>query len=334
MWRLFYFIPIILGSLFGFVLWQQYESVELSEIELKNEYKTLEPINPIPDSFYLSERKVQLGNILFHDPRLSHDNTISCASCHDLLKGGVDGKKASIGINGTIGSINAPTVFNSGFNFRQFWDGRAKSLEEQAAGPVHNPIEMGSNWQEVISKLEQDSYYNEQFNLLYLDGLTSKNIQNAIATFERSLYTPNSRFDLYLQGKENALTIQEKQGYQRFKAYGCISCHQGMNIGGNMFQHFGVMGNYFADRGNITQTDLGRYNITNDPADKFLFKVPSLRNIELTAPYFHDGSAKTLTEAVKIMGHYQLGRMLSDKDVALLVAFLKTLTGEYNGQPL
>jgi len=335
MWKLSYLIPIVLGSLLGMVLWQQYEPMHFEQ-EILNEDNqlNLEPIRPIPSNLYLNARKVQLGHTLFHDPRLSHDNTISCASCHNLIKGGVDGQPTSTGINGATGPINAPTVFNSGFNFRQFWDGRAKNLEEQAAGPIHNPIEMGSNWREVIMKLEQDSYYIEQFNLLYLDGLNSHTIQDAIATFERALYTPNSRFDRYLSGDKNALTEKEILGYQRFKAYGCISCHQGMNIGGNMFQHFGVMGNYFEDRGNITQVDLGRYNVTNDPADKFVFKVPSLRNIALTAPYFHDGSAKTLPEAVRVMGRYQLGRMLSDEDIELLVAFLKTLTGEYNGQPL
>ncbi|MEK7991515.1 MAG: cytochrome-c peroxidase [Thiotrichaceae bacterium] len=334
MWKLSYLIPILLGSLLGMVLWQQYEPMQEDKTLYTGENLTLEPISYIPKNIYLNARKVQLGNILFHDPRLSHDNTIACASCHGLQEGGVDGTPTSTGINGLVGPINAPTVFNSGFNFRQFWDGRAKDLEEQAAGPIHNPIEMGSNWREVIVKLEQDSDYIEQFSLLYLDGLTSHNIQDAIATFERSLYTPNSRFDLYLRGDKTALTQQEILGYQRFKAYGCISCHQGMNIGGNMFQHFGVMGNYFEDRGNITQVDLGRYNATGDPADKFLFKVPSLRNIALTSPYFHDGSAKTLEDAVKVMGRYQLGRMLSDEDVELLVAFLNTLTGEYNGQPL
>ncbi|MCV6637374.1 cytochrome-c peroxidase [Candidatus Albibeggiatoa sp. nov. NOAA] len=334
MWKLSYLIPLILGSVLGVVLWQQYEPIELDESVYDGKNLALEPIRPIPNNLYFNARKVQLGNILFHDPRLSHDNTISCASCHNLIKGGVDGTQTSIGINGAVGPINAPTVFNSGFNFRQFWDGRAKNLEEQAEGPIHNPIEMGSNWREVIMKLEQDTYYIEQFSLLYLDGLTSKNIQDAIATFERSLYTPNSRFDRYLRGDDAVLTEKEKLGYQRFKAYGCISCHQGMNIGGNMFQHFGVMGNYFEDRGNITQVDLGRYNVTQNPADKFVFKVPSLRNIALTAPYFHDGSAETLPDAVKVMGRYQLGRMLSDEDVELLVAFLKTLTGEYNGQPL
>lgn len=334
MWKLSSLIPIILGGLLGVALWQQYEPMQFDNSLDDGKNLTLEPIRPIPKNLYFNARKVQLGNTLFHDPRLSHDNTISCASCHNLLKGGVDGIATSIGITGTPGPINAPTVFNSGFNFRQFWDGRAKDLEQQVEGPIHNPIEMGSNWQEVINKLEQDSYYIEQFSLLYLDGINSHNIQDAIATFERSLYTPDSRFDRYLEGDKSALTKQEVLGYQRFKAYGCISCHQGINIGGNMFQHFGVMGNYFEDRGDITQVDFGRYNVTKNPDDKFVFKVPSLRNIALTAPYFHDGSAKTLEQAVKVMGRYQLGRMLSDEDVELLVAFLKTLTGEYNGQPL
>ena len=293
-----------------------------------------EPIKPIPAELKLDARKVALGDRLFHDKRLSKDNSMSCAGCHNLARGGVDGLPSSIGIGGARGPINAPTVFNSSLNFRQFWDGRAASLEEQAAGPVHNPKEMGSNWAEVLGKLSQDAALVGQFKAIYPDGLQSQNIQDAIAVFERSLTTPNARFDKYLKGDKAALSSDELRGYQLFKTYGCVACHQGVNMGGNMFQTFGVMGDYFNKRGSITAADLGRYNVTKNDADKHVFKVPSLRNIALTAPYFHDGSAKTLNDAVDVMFKFQLGRPASTQDKELIVKFLHTLTGEYNGKPL
>lgn len=285
-----------------------------------------EPIQPLPQ-VQLDAAKVELGKRLFHDTRLSKDDTVSCASCHGLDKGGTDQAKSSTGIGGAQGPINAPTVLNSGFNFRQFWDGRAETLEDQAAGPVHNPLEMGSNWPEVIGKLSQDKDYPAAFAALYPDGIQGKNITDAIATFERSLVTP-SRFDAFLQGDANAISAEEMKGYENFKKYGCIACHQGTNVGGNMYQYFGVMGNYFKDRGNITQADLGRFNVTGKEEDRYKFKVPSLRNSELTAPYFHDGTAKTLDDAVKVMAKYQLGRIVPEQDRALIVKFLQTLTGQ------
>lgn len=293
-----------------------------------------EPIKPIPAASSIDARKVALGEQLFHDKRLSKDNSLSCASCHNLSKGGVDGLASSIGIGGAKGPINAPTVFNSSLNFRQFWDGRAASLEEQAAGPVHNPKEMGSNWAEVLAKLASDEAFVGRFKAVYGDGLQAKNIQDAIATFERSLTTPNSRFDKYLKGEKSALSDTEVRGYQLFKAYGCVACHQGVNMGGNMFQTFGVMGDYFRNRGHVTDADLGRYNVTKSDADKHVFKVPSLRNVALTAPYFHDGSAATLNDAVEVMFRYQLGRAAPAHDKEAIVQFLQTLTGEYNGKPL
>jgi len=286
-----------------------------------------EPIKPLPAKLNLDARKVNLGKSLFHDKRLSKDNSLSCASCHDIAAGGVDGKQFAVGIKGQVGPINTPTVLNSGLNFRQFWDGRAATLEEQAAGPVHNPGEMGSNWQEVLAKLSQDKAFVERFKGVYPDGLQPRNIQDAIATFERSLNTP-SRFDRYLLGEGMALQEDEKQGYQLFKNYGCVACHQGQGVGGNMYQTFGVLGNYFKDKGKVTDADLGRYAVTKNEADRHVFKVPSLRNVELTAPYFHDGSAKTLDEAVEVMFRYQLGRSAPAADKALIVKFLKTLTGE------
>ena len=293
-----------------------------------------EPIKPIPADVKLDARKVALGDKLFHDARLSRDNTVSCASCHDLAKGGVDGLPVSIGIGGAKGPINSPTVFNSGLNFRQFWDGRAASLEEQVAGPIHDPKEMGTTWAEVLGKLGKDEALVKQARQIYPDGLQAKNIADALAVFQRSLVTPNARFDRHLRGEKNVLTVDELKGYQLFKSYGCVACHQGVNVGGNMFQTFGVMGDYFAKRGNPTAADLGRFNVTKKESDKHSFKVPSLRNVALTAPYFHDGSARTLNDAVDVMFRYQLGRAASAQDKELIVKFLHTLTGEHNGKPL
>lgn len=288
-----------------------------------------EPIAPLPLTISLNTEKVSLGSRLFHETRLSKDNTISCASCHSLSGGGADGKRNSHGIGGALGDINAPTVFNSGLNFRQFWNGRAATLEDQIEGPVQHPKEMGSTWVEVENKLKADDSYVKSFKALYPDGVTRNNVKDAIATFERSLITPNSPFDRYLRGEASAITATEKSGYQRFKALGCVSCHQGANVGGNMYQTMGVMSDYFKERGTpITEADLGRYNVTKIETDKFVFRVPSLRNVELTAPYFHDGSAATLEQAVRTMARYQLGRELPKEDVELLAAFLKTLTGQ------
>ena len=289
-------------------------------------------LSPLPVRLDLDPKKVDLGQKLFNEPRLSHDNSVSCASCHTLATGGTDRHVRSVGIGGQVGARNAPTVFNSGFNFRQFWDGRAETLEAQAAGPIHNPVEMGSNWPEVISKLRRSPVYMASFSAVYADGITSNNVADAIATYERSLYTPNSRFDQFLRGDEGILTEDERSGYRLFQSYGCVSCHQGINVGGNMYQRFGVMAEYLP--GFVPAADPGRFAVTGDERDRQVFKVPALRNVAVTAPYFHDGSAPTLAMAVAIMGRYQLGRSLSGDEVDRIVAFLNTLTGEYNGQPL
>lgn len=296
--------------------------------------KSNEPIQPIPLHLALDKDKVNLGEKLFYETKLSANNTISCASCHRLDKAGIDSLVHSPGIDGSLGLVNTPTVFNSGFNFRQFWDGRAETLEEQIEGPTNSPHEMGSNWPEITRKLKEDSNYVSSFRELYPEGITRDSVKNAIATFVRSLYTPNSRFDKYLRGDRQAITAEEKKGYNLFKDYGCASCHQGINVGGNMFQKFGVLADYFANRGKLTEGDRGRANITGDRNDLNVFKVPSLRNIELTPPYFHDGSVQTLEDAVGVMAKYQLGRPLSPEDIKLIVKFLKTLTGEYKGQIL
>lgn len=294
-----------------------------------------EPIKPIPHESKIDARKVALGELIFNDKRLSKDNSISCAGCHNISKhGGADGKQVSSGIGGAQGGINAPTVFNSSLNFRQFWDGRAESLEDQVNGPIHSQNELGSNWPEIIDKFSKDKNLVSRFSEIYPNGLQIKNIRDAISNNERSLVTPDARFDKYLRGDKSAINAEEQNGYQLFKNYGCVACHQGVNVGGNMFQKFGVMGDYFTKRGNITAADLGRFNVTKNDDDKNVFKVPSLRNVALTAPYFHDGSAKSLNDAVDVMFKYQLGRVATQQDKDLIVKFLKTLTGEYQGKSL
>ena len=287
----------------------------------------LSPLPPAPAN--IDARKVRLGEEMFHDPRLSADDTISCASCHDLNAGGVDGLEKAVGIGGMKGGINTPTVFNSAYNFKQFWDGRAESLEEQATGPVHNPVEMGSNWPEVVAKLKEDERIRELFEEIYEDGITGDNIVDTIATFERTLVTIDAPFDRYLQGDQGAISEQAAKGYELFMSYGCSSCHQGVNVGGNMYQTMGVLADYFNDRGNVQDSDMGRYQVTGRDEDRHVFKVPSLRVVKFTAPYFHDGSAKTLEDAVKYMAKYQLGREIPDADVKAIIAFLESLAGEY-----
>jgi cytochrome c peroxidase len=286
-----------------------------------------EPITPLPETVNQNPARARLGRQLFGDARLSANNAVSCSTCHDLSKGGADSRDHSVGFSGRLTSVTAPTVLNAAFNFRQFWNGRADSLEMQIDMVVKNPIEMGSKWEDVIAKVSRDPVYQAEFAVSYKGDISKANIQNALATYERTLVTPDSRFDQYLRGDQNAISAEEKAGYLKFKQYGCIACHQGMNVGGNMFQKFGVMGDYFATRGNQTEADLGRYLVTGEEEDKHVFKVPSLRNVALTAPYFHDGSAKTLDDAVDVMFRYQLGRVASKEDKAAIIQFLNTLTG-------
>lgn len=288
---------------------------------------------PLPAMPRLAPEKVALGKQLFHEPKLSHDDSLTCASCHDLQRGGGDHQRVSVGINGQLGSVNAPTVFNVSLNVAQFWDGRAKTLEEQVAGPIQNPIEMGSTWSEVLKKLKADQAYQQAFQYNYPDGITAANVADALATFERSLLTHGARFDRYLLGDKHAMTAVEIDGYRRFVDHGCASCHQGAGIGGNMFQHFGIMEDYFKGRPS-TAADLGRFNVTHLEEDRHVFKVPSLRNVGLTAPYFHDGSADTLEKVIHIMGRYQLGMELSSEDTHSIAAFLRTLSGTWEGKPL
>ncbi len=289
-----------------------------------------EPVHPIVPDTTLDPARVALGEQLFHDPRLSADGTISCASCHPLSSGGADRLPVSVGIRGRRGQVNAPTVYNSSLNFTLFWDGRTPTLEQQIDDPVHNPVEMGSSWDRVLSELRRDPELAARFARLYPEGITADSIKDAIAVFERSLVTPDSAFDRWLQGDDEALTGRQLEGYRLFKDYGCISCHQGVNLGGNMYGYMGTMGNYFLERGGEIQTaDLGRYNLTGRDEDRFLFKIPGLRLAVLTPPYFHDGRTRTIEQAIRTMAHYQLGRDIPDRDVARIVDFLGTLVGRH-----
>nr|WP_252193556.1 cytochrome c peroxidase [Pseudomonas sp. TAE6080] len=293
-----------------------------------------EALKPLPATPVLDASRVELGRRLFNETRLSINNTLSCASCHHLDKGGADDKPFSPGFDGKPVALNTPTVFNASLNFKQFWNARVDTLEAQIQQVVTSPVEMGNDWQTVVATLTAAPEYQRAFTQVYPDGITAANVQNALATYERTLLTPNSRFDQYLLGNTDILSYDEKQGYLRFKEYGCIACHQGVNIGGNMYQKFGVMGDYFKARGNPIEADLGRYLVTLDEEDRHVFKVPSLRNVAVTAPYFHDSSAKTLEDAIDVMFKYQLGRTPSADDKALISLFLRTLTGEWEGKPL
>ena len=286
-------------------------------------------IEPLPE-VQTDARKVALGRRLFHDTRLSGDETLSCSTCHSLDHGGAEPRRTSTGIRGQIGPINSPTVLNAGFNFVQFWDGRAADLQAQASGPVANPIEMGATWEQVVQRLSADAELSAEMTAIYGENaVTEANITNAIAEYERSLVTP-SRFDAFLRGNQSALTADERRGYEIFQEVGCTACHRGVNLGGTMYQRMGlVRRTYFEDRGGpITDADRGRFNVTQSEADMHFFKVPTLRNVALTAPYLHDGSQATLEDAVRVMGRYQLGRELDADQVRLLVAFLNSLSGE------
>ena len=283
-----------------------------------------EPIQPISPIKEINLAQVELGKKLYFDPRLSKSGFISCNSCHNLSMGGTDNLKTSIGHNWQQGPINAPTVLNSSLNLAQFWDGRAKDLQAQAGGPIANPGEMAFTHTLAINVLESIPAYVKEFKQVYgKSNIDIEQVTKAIAEFEKTLVTPNSRFDQWLLGDEDALTANELAGYKLFKASGCASCHNGEAAGGNSFQKMGVVEPYQAK-----SPAEGLIAVTGKDADRFKFKVPTLRNIEMTYPYFHDGEAETLTEAVDIMGRLQLGKKFNEKENAQIVAFLKTLTGD------
>ena len=295
-----------------------------------------EPVRPVALAVDVDERKAKLGFVLYHDTRLSVDNTVSCASCHDLSTAGVDNKQYSEGVQGQKGGVNAPTTFNALYNFVQFWDGRAETLADQAAGPPLNPVEMASqSFDEIIAKLSADKALTKEFLEVYPDGWSQENITNAIEEFERTLITPNSPFDKYLRGDNAAITAEAKRGYELFKEYNCATCHVGVNLGGESYELMGLREHYFAARDmEMTEEDNGRFKQTQLERDRHRFKVPGLRNVALTWPYYHDGTRATLEEAVRDMGRYQSGVMLTDAETSDIVAFLNSLTGEYQGKPL
>ncbi len=284
----------------------------------------LEPIAPLPTTLdEIDLEKAKLGRILFLDPSLSSDGTISCHSCHSFEEGGADPRKVSLGVANRKGDIQSPTVYNSRYNFKQFWNGRAGNLLEQANGPLTAHVEMNMSPQKIEVRLNQNSTYRKLFKKVYhVDRIEIDDVLDAIVEFENALITPNSRFDRYLRG-ELTLTKQEQQGYAKFKSLGCITCHNGINVGANAFQKMGLFRDY---PHNTKYQD--RYAVTKKEYHKNVYKVPTLRNINLTAPYFHDASAKTLEEAIKTMARYNLGIAISKEDTLLLITFLESLEGE------
>ena len=315
--------------------WVRNERISMYDEELP-EARAAEPVRPIGREVTVDEAKAALGFALFHDPRLSVDNTVSCATCHALETAGVDNHQYSHGVNDQLGGVNAPTVYNAVYNFVQFWDGRAKTLADQAAGPPLNPVEMASpSFDDIIAKLDADKAFRKEFLAVYPDGITEANITNAIEEFERTLITPDSRFDKWLRGDDSAITADELAGYELFTKYDCATCHVGPTLGGQSYELMGLRRHYFADRGlELTHEDNGRFKETQLERDRHRFKVPCLRNVEHTWPYYHDGTRETLEDAVRDMGTYQSGVDLTDTEVAQITSFLKTLTGEYQGKLL
>jgi cytochrome c peroxidase len=293
-----------------------------------------EPITPVSITSPIDTEKAELGERLFHDVRLSHGDAISCATCHKLAQGGDDGVARSVSADGTPLQFNAPTIFNVSFDFRLNWRGNFRTLEEQNEAALLDKTLMNMTWQELLAKMNADADYARRFKQLYSSPPERVSVLDALATYQRSLTTPNARFDRYLRGDRNAITPEEARGYELFKSYGCIACHQGVNVGGNLFQKFGIFADPFAAKQATSEADLGRFVITGRESDRHVFRVPSLRNVAVTAPYFHDGRTASLDEAIRIMAQNQLGRELTDGDVQAIVKFLRTLTGEYRGRPL
>ncbi len=283
-----------------------------------------EPIQPIKAVTPENPDMVELGKMLFFDPRLSKSGFISCNSCHNLSMGGTDNITTSIGHKWQEGPINSPTVLNSSMSLAQFWDGRAKDLKEQAAGPIANPKEMASAHDLTAKVIASIPQYRERFKKVFgSEEVTIDRITTAIAQFEEILVTPGSRFDKWLEGDKNALNQEELEGYNLFKSSGCVQCHNGPAVGGSSYQKIGVFKPY-----ETKNPATGRMDVTGNEADRHVFKVPTLRNIELTYPYFHDGGAATLEQAVETMGRLQLNREFNKDEVSKIVAFLKTLTGD------
>jgi cytochrome c peroxidase len=297
----------------------------------------LPDVPPIPADNPQSEAKVKLGKQLYFDPRISKTGKVSCNSCHNVNKGGDDNLSVSVGVDGKKGNRSAPTVWNSAFYSVQFWDGRAATLEEQAKGPMINPVEMAMpNHEAVVAKLASISGYRKQFDEVFgKNSLNIDNVAKAIASYERTLISPNSPYDRFARGDEKALSPAAKRGFQLVQTVGCVSCHNGPNfagpvmpVGQGFFMKFPTFSGSEYDQKYKLTADLGRFEATKKEADKHLWRVPTWRNIALTAPYFHNGSVKTLDEAVRVMAKTQLNRTLKNDEVKDIVEFLKSLTGE------
>jgi len=307
------------------------------------EWEPIPETAPAPADNPTTEAKVELGKQLYHDPRLSSTGTVACASCHNVMAGGEDYRPVAMGVHGQTGGRSAPTVWNAAFQSVQFWDGRAATLEDQAKGPIANPIEMGmANLDAAVERLKRIDGYQKSFKEVFggENSVSGDNIAKAIAAYERTLITPNGPFDRYLNGDESALTDQQKKGMATFKEVGCVACHSGVNfsgpslaVGTPFLQKFPTNPSEYDAKYKLTD-DLGRYEVTKKDTDKHLFRVPTLRNIALTAPYFHNGSVKSLDEAVRVMGKAQLNKDLNKEQVADIVAFLESLTGEFPQQTM
>jgi cytochrome c peroxidase len=297
---------------------------------------TAEPITPIEVPSGLDPAKVALGKRLFGDERLSHGDQIACMTCHPLNQGGTDHSALRASpADGAPLDYNIPGIFNAALNFRFNWTGRFRTLEEQNEFVLLNPrLMMNASWEEILSRLRAESVYRETFAATYGGSVERAFVLDALAFYERSLVTPDAPFDRYLRGDRTAITRAEEEGYRLFKSLGCVSCHQGRNVGGNLFERFGIFEEPYPPDASLRSVDLGRFSSTGRERDRYVFRVPSLRNIAQTGPYFHDGSAPTLKIAVRVMAQKQLGRRLKGGEVDLLVGFLKTLTGQYLGHSL
>jgi len=299
---------------------------------------------PIPSDNPMSADKIELGKQLFFDARLSKNGTVSCSSCHNVMSGGEDNRTASVGIEGKVGTRSSPTVWNAAFQSVMFWDGRAKDLETQAKGPLTNPIEMGMpNHDFVVQRIKQIPGYVSSFEKVFKskDSLTIDNLAKAIAAYERTLISMNSPYDKFIAGNKSALTSEAQKGFETFKSVGCISCHSGTNFSGPtlpqgiaFFQKFPMIPNQDLEQKYNFSADGGKFQVTKIESDRNLFRVPTLRNIALTAPYFHNGAVKDLNEAIRVMAKLQLGKDLSANDVKSISSFLKSLTGEFPKQAL
>jgi cytochrome c peroxidase len=328
-----------LGSLIGVLA-----LAGTSSLAVAGEWQALPSKAPEPADNPTTPEKVALGKLLYHDPRLSSSGTVACASCHNVMAGGEDNRGGSVGVKGQVGGRSAPTVWNSAFNSVQFWDGRAPSLEAQAKGPVTNPIEMGmKSWDDVVVRLKTIPDYPGLFAKAFpgADAVSADNAAKAIAAYERTLITPNSAYDKFANGDASALNEQQQRGLKTFAEVGCVSCHSGPAFNGpalpqgtGFYQKFPAHENGAFEAQYDFLKDAGRFETTKKEEDRHFYKVPTLRNIALTAPYFHNGKVKTLDTAVRVMGRTQLDKDLTPAQVDDIVAFLNALTGQFPKQEL